>query len=618
MMDGKSLNITAAKIADLRALFPEVFSEDKIDFARLKETLGEEVFVVGEHYELSWAGKAEARKEIQKPTTATLIPNKEGSVNFGASENIFIEGENLEVLRILQKAYYGKIKMIYIDPPYNTGNDTFVYPDDYAERLTDYNKRASVTNGEGYLNKRDLWRKNTRENGHFHSVWLGMMYPRLYLARNLLRRDGVFFISIDDNEVANLKLLLDEIFGEENFEGHIHWRRRHNQPNDKTKMIALVGEHILAYTRDKDAYKKSGVGKVGLTGSFSNPDNDPRGEWASKPWKVGSDQSGSRYTIVSPTGKTLAEEWMGEKNTFDDLVKDHRIVWPKNGDGLPRKKYFRFEREEEGQCATNWWSHEEFGHNQAANDEMTELFGIKNVFSNPKPKRLIRGLLQIANVEGNGIVLDFFAGSGATAQAVLELNAEDFGTRKFICVQMPERLEEKSEAYKAGYRTIADICKARIKKVIENMQQARLTELELNGHQHPLGFQAFRLAPSNFKQWRGEVTGEEVLQQLEAFIHSEKEGSEGEKMLCELLLKWGYPLTVKVEATELNGQPVYVVEDGKLLVFFDDYNPAIKAYIHQRLPKEVVCLDRVFKNDDEILTNFQLGLREAGIELTIV
>ncbi|MEK7729441.1 MAG: site-specific DNA-methyltransferase, partial [candidate division KSB1 bacterium] len=508
--------------------------------------------------------------------------------------------------------------MIYIDPPYNTGNDSFVYPDDYAERLTDYNKRASVTTGEGYLNKRDLWRKNTRENGHFHSVWLGMMYPRLYLARNLLRRDGVFFISIDDNEVANLKLLLDEIFGEENFEGHIHWRRRHNQPNDKTKMIALVGEHILAYTRDKDAYKKSGVGKVGLTGSFSNPDNDPRGEWASKPWKVGSDQSGSRYTIVSPTGKTLAEEWMGEKNTFDDLVKDHRIVWPKNGDGLPRKKYFRFEREEEGQCATNWWSHEEFGHNQAANDEMTELFGIKNVFSNPKPKRLIRGLLQIANVEGNGIVLDFFAGSGATAQAVLELNAEDFGTRKFICVQMPERLEEKSEAYKAGYRTIADICKARIKKVIENMQQARLTELELNGHQHPLGFQAFRLAPSNFKQWRGEVTGEEVLQQLEAFIHSEKEGSEGEKMLCELLLKWGYPLTVKVEATELNGQPVYVVEDGKLLVFFDDYNPAIKAYIHQRLPKEVVCLDRVFKNDDEILTNFQLGLREAGIELTIV
>lgn len=617
-MDGKSLDITAEKIVQLRALFPEVFSEDKIDFARLKETLGEETFVLGEHYELSWAGKAEARREIQKQTTATLIPDKEGSVNASASENIFIEGENLEVLRVLQKSYYGKIKMIYIDPPYNTGNDSFVYPDDYAERLADYNKRANLTNGEGYLNKRDLWRKNTRENGHFHSVWLGMMYPRLYLARNLLRRDGVFFMSIDDNEVASLKLLLDEIFGEENFEGHIHWRRRHNQPNDKTKMIALVGEHILAYARDKDAYKKSGVGKVGLTGSFSNPDNDPRGEWASKPWKVGSDQSGSCYIIVSPTGKTLTEEWMGEKSTFDDLVKDNRIVWPKNGDGLPRKKYFRFAREEEGQCATNWWTHEEFGHNQAANDEMTELFGIKNVFSNPKPKRLIRGLLQIANVKENDLVLDFFAGSGTTAQAVLELNEEDSGNRKFICVQMPERLEEKSEAYKAGYRTIADICKARIQKAISKMQAARAAELKLSGELQPLGFQTFRLAPSNFKQWRGDATGEELLQQLEAFIHSEKEDSEGEKMLCELLLKWGNPLTVKVESTELNGQAVYVVEDGKLLVFFDDYNPAVKAYIHQRRPKEVVCLDRVFKNDDEALTNFQLGLKEAGIKLTIV
>ncbi|MCC7164168.1 MAG: site-specific DNA-methyltransferase [Anaerolineae bacterium] len=248
-MDGKSLDLTAEKIAQLRSLFPEVVTEDKIDFARLQDFLGGNLAFPGEHYELSWAGKAQARKEIQKQTTATLVPDKANSINFDATENIFIEGENMEVLRVLQRSYFGKIKMIYIDPPYNTGNDSFVYPDDYAERLADYQKRTGITDEEGFLNKQDLWRKNTRENGQFHSVWLSMMYPRLYLARNLLREDGVVFVSIDDNEAANLKVLMDEVFGEENFIDCVIWKKRYGG-GAKEKYLVTLHEYVLFYARD--------------------------------------------------------------------------------------------------------------------------------------------------------------------------------------------------------------------------------------------------------------------------------------------------------------------------------------------------------------------------------
>jgi very-short-patch-repair endonuclease len=246
-------------------------------------------------------------------------------------------------------------------------------------------------------------------------------------------------------------------------------------------MIGLVAEHILAFSKNQDTYKKLGVGKIDVTGEFSNPDNDARGNWASKPWKVGSNQTGSRYQITSPTGRVFDEEWMGDETTYKELFKDKRIIFPKNGGGLPRKKYFRYEREEEGQCATNWWHHSEFGHNQGANDEMTSLFGVKNVFDNPKPKEVARGLIQISNVKSSDIILDFFAGSGTTAQAVLELNKEDGGNRKFILVQMPEPCDEDSEAFKAGYKTIADIAKERIRRVIRKLTSPLAPLLEGRG-----------------------------------------------------------------------------------------------------------------------------------------
>ena len=437
--------------------FQELLSENKINLSK-------------EGYEIKFLGKSYAKLLSSTESKTVVTPDfthnsREANLN---SDNIYISGDNLDAIKHLLKSYSGKIKCIYIDPPYNTGKDDFVYPDNFEFTKETLAHAAGVEEDEA---ERIL----SMAGKSTHSAWLTFMYPRLLLARDLLKDDGVIFISIDDNEQANLKLICDEIFYEGNFEGHIHWRRRHNQPNDKTKMIGLVSEHILAYSKDKAKLKESGVGKIDLTGNFSNPDDDPRGDWATKPWKVGSDQSGSKYKITTPTGKVLVEEWMGEENTYNDLLDDKRIIFPRGGDGMPRKKYFRFEREEEGQCATNWWRHEEFGHNQKANDLMTELFGQKNIFSNPKPIELIRGLLQIGNVKNEDIVLDFFSGSASTAHAVMLMNADDDGKGniKYIMVQTSEKINKNEEAYAAGYRTIDEIGRARIEKAAEKIKNEK-------------------------------------------------------------------------------------------------------------------------------------------------
>ena len=303
-MDGMTMNIEQANVEKLKDVFPEVFADGKVDFDKLQGLLGHYIADDKEKYSFSWKGKADSLRLAQKRSTGTLRPCKEESKNWDTTENLYIEGDNLEVLKLLQSSYLNSIKMIYIDPPYNTGND-FVYTDDFADGIAHYKE---VT---GQATK-----SNPETAGRYHTNWLNMMYPRLKLARSLLSDDGVIFISIDDHEQANLKKICDEIFGEDNFEGHIHWRRRPNQPNDKTKMIGVVAEHILAYARNSAYLKEKGVGKIDITGKFSNPDNDPLGDWASKPWKVGSDQNGSRYTITLPSGEEVEGEWMGEKNTY--------------------------------------------------------------------------------------------------------------------------------------------------------------------------------------------------------------------------------------------------------------------------------------------------------------
>ncbi len=632
-MDGKSQNILHDQLAKLKEAFPEVVSENGVDWEKLKLTLGDDIALTNERYVLNWAGKSDAFRAIQTQTTATLKPQREQSIDFDTTQNIFIEGENLEVLKVLQKSYYGKVKMIYIDPPYNTGNDSFIYPDKFSESKAEYLKRIGDKDEAGYLTKEGFFRKNSKENGQYHSNWLSMMYPRLFLARNLLRDDGVIFVSIDDNEVHNLRLVVNEIFGEENFEGHIHWRRRHNQPNDKTKMIALVGEHILAYTKNSESFKNSGVGTIDLTGDFSNPDNDLRGDWASKPWKVGSDQNGSKYTIITPTGKTLDDEWMGEEETYKALLADKRIVFPKKGDGYPRKKYFRFERQEEGQSATNWWTHEQFGHNQGANERLSLLFGVKNIFSNPKPTELIRGLLQISDSGSDDIVLDFFAGAGTTADAIFQLNKEDGLARRFILVQLPEKTEEDTEAYKAGYKTISEISKARVRKASETISKEIEKETGLFDKTNiDLGFKVFTLEPSNFKIWRTDVieTEAELKRQMEVFVDPVRAVSEADSMAWEILLKSGFELTTPLEKIEIGGVPAYSIAGGEVLLLLEAATQeAIDAIIKQKsayvegqtsagMPQHVICLDRLFQGNDQMKTNTVLQMKDAGVEFRTI
>lgn len=623
MIEDKSLDVMAAKVAQLRELFPEVLSEGKIDFERLRDVLGDQIAFHNEHYELSWAGKSEARAEIQKTTSATLIPDAGGIPAEGCS-NIFIESENLEVLHVLQRSYFGKVKMIYIDPPYNTGNDSFVYPDDYTERLSEYKKRTGMTDENGFLNKQDCWKKNTKESGQFHSVWLSMMYPRLYLARNLLRDDGVIFISIDDNEAANLKLLCDEIFGAENFVGQMIWKRRASSAMADNN-VSTDHEYVICYHKgglnDFTGHKKD-------FNNYSNADDDTRGEWVLGDLTVGMTASmrpNQAYDIVDPaTGNTFSfnpnRVWAYIPDSMDRLIAEKRVYFPDDPNKRPMLKRFKNDLKSTFNPFSSLMM-DKVGLNTEATRSIQNLLG-GNIFDYSKPVSLLKTLIpQVCN--DADIILDFFAGSGTTAHAVLDLNEQDGGNRQFICVQMPEPLEESSEAYKSGYRTIADICKARIGKVITKLQTEREAAtvngdiFEASTPKQPLGFNCFKIAPSNFKQWRSDGENQTILEQLDLFRHSEKPDSDNHNMLIELLLKAGRPLTAAVETITINGQDLYNVESGSLLIFFDAFTPDVNKFIFNLKPQRVVCLDRVFKND-EALTNFQLNLKDAGIELQII
>jgi len=602
-----SYDILKERVEKIKAALPEAFEDGKINFATLKESLGE--FVEGEneeteHYAFTWPGKKQARRLAAKPPQGTLIPCKGDGVNEDTTGNVFIEGDNLEVLKLLQKSYKGKIKMIYIDPPYNTGND-FIYNDNFTQPLDEYLKLTKQIDEEG-----NPLVANTRTDGRFHSKWLNMMLPRLILARNLLRDDGLMFISIDDNECENLKKLCNEVFGEENFEGHIHWRRRHNQPNDPTKMIGIVAEHILAYAKDKPFYKQAGVGKIALTGDFSNPDNDPRGDWASKPWKTGSDQSGTTYKIKTPTGKIYNEEWMGEEATFKKLLDDNRIIFPNNGDGSPRKKYFKSEREAEGQCATNWWPSDQFGHNQGANSIMEDLMGRKNVFSNPKPPELIKNLMSIANCKKGDIVLDYFAGSCTTFHSA-KLYDEDIKT---ILIQIPEPIDAENRDQATGYEfckshrlptNIAEIGKERIRRTIKRII-SDAGRKNLAGKD--LGFKAFRLEKTHFASWR-DYNGANIDELMSLFSKQENtlvDKWKEENLLLEITLQEGFPLSsTKAKVLTIKDNIVWKVSstdcEHSIFVCLDSN---IKHKTIETLTltgKDIfICLDNAVSDEDKI------------------
>lgn len=608
-IEGQSLNITEYNIEQLKQLFPSIFTEGKIDFSALKSELGEHIETSDERYQFTWAGKEQAKRMATTPTLGTLRPAPEESVDWDSTENLYIEGDNLEVLKLLQKSYFKQVKMIYIDPPYNTGKD-FVYKDDFKDNLANYQRLTGQRDEEG----NPLF-TNSDTTGRYHSNWLNMMYPRLKLARNLLRDDGVIFISIDDNEVHNLRKICDEIFGEGNFEALACWRRRHNQPNDKSKMVAKVAENILIYSKNssvlskKKTYYGVPVSEDRLS-DYKNPDSDPKGDWTTNPWKAAVGRGGSRYEIITPTGKKFNEVWYGSKESFEELKLEGRVYWTDGGGGLPRIKIYREEAIKNGQPAINFLTHEKYGSNQDGSAELASLMLTSGLFDNPKPISLIGALLRIGTLDDD-IVIDFFSGSATTAHSVMRLNAEDGGNRKFIMVQIPEPTPEKSEARKAGYETIAEIGKERIRRAAAKIRE------EHPDTQVDLGFKVLKLDTSNVKKWQ--LTVETLTDDLFDAVDNIEEGRTPTDLLYEVLLKYGLSLTLPVEELKLGEHTVFNVAMGSLVACFDENITleTVQAIIDLATADtpvlRVVFRDNGFK-DDIVKTNAIQRLKQAGIE----
>ena len=611
----QSMSITEEQKRKLRQLFPEVFNEKKIDWERLKNTLGEELDNNQERYNINWPGKAGCFRIIQKPSLGTLKPCKKESLDWEKTQNLFIEGDNLEVLKLLQQSYYGKIKMIYIDPPYNTGKD-FIYPDKYSETLETYLQYTEQKDAEG---KR--FSTNLETDGRFHSKWINMMYPRLFLARNLLNEDGVIFISIDDNEMTNLRKICDEIFGEENFINCFLWNSTKSVTN--TAIVSIAHTYQLVYAKKIDffienrfAFRFPENGK-----GFSNPDNDPRGDWKADPFQVGGWRPNQQYEIKNPkTGQIYKPNtgcsWKNDYKTFLKLLGDNRIVFGVSGEAGPQRKRFLFEAEKRGKVSKTWW--DDVSTTANGTEIVKELFNGKNVFSNPKPVDLIKRMIQLGDHTKNGIVLDFFAGSATTAHAVCEKNLEDGGNRKYICVQLPEPTQENTEAYKAGYKNIADIGKERIRRVVKEIKKENEQKslLDQNKNNLDLGFKVFKLDNSNFKIWDEQVSkdkdsSKQIKMHLDELIDKK---STDEDLLYEILIKTGYPLTTKIKILTLSNKIVYSVENNALLICLEkQITKELIKEIAKLKPARVICLDIGFENKDQLKTNALETFKSHGV-----
>ncbi|MDD2353507.1 MAG: site-specific DNA-methyltransferase, partial [Atribacterota bacterium] len=588
----------------LRQLFPEVFTEDGIDFDRLKQTLGESIDTEKERYSMTWPGKSEAFQLIQNPSIGTLKPARDESVNFDNSENLFIEGDNLEVLKLLQKSYYGKIKMIYIDPPYNTGND-FIYPDDFKENLSTYLQYTGQVDAEGRK-----FSTNTDTEGRFHSKWLNMMYPRLFLAKNLLRDDGVIFISIDDNEVCNLRKICDEIFGEENFVAVLLKKSKIGGGSD-TKYIIKEHEYIICYSKNISRLPEMFV-KHDREYLKRYKEEDENGKYFWDTFARPGLKNPINYDIVAPDGSVINGDWIRSKNRFErDLEKGEIRFVKKNGGDWSVQ--FKQRLNIEGRKPRSLSS--DFGGTIEGKNEIRELLKNERIFLYPKSSKLLKYLINIIN-DKDAFILDFFAGSATTAHAVLDLNKEDGGNRKFIMVQLPEKCDEKSESYKAGFKTIADIGKERIRRVIAKIKQENSQSLFKN--QLDLGFKSFKLDSSNFKIWNTEGISPEqeaLEKQLELHINHINPDSSQEDILFEILLKAGYQLSDKVKKIELAGKNVYSVNEGAMLICLEKEltKEVIKA-MAERKPGRVICLDQGFANNDQLKTNAVQIMKSKGID----
>lgn len=615
-MDGYNDNINQQQIDKLAQLFPEVVTEGKIDWQKLQATLGEAVDL-GERYGLSWKGKGDVFAAIQEKTVQTLHPDRANSVDWDTTGNMFIEGDNLATLKILHKAYYGKVKMIYIDPPYNTGND-FIYNDDFKQTRRSYEAETGITDDEGNVVRDDGLRTNT--GGHKHSNWLNMMYPRLFLARNLLRQDGVVFVSIDDNEVHNLRLMMNEIFGEENFVAQLVWERAYAPKND-AKYVSNSHDYVLMYARSINEFT---IGRLKRTDEanarYSNPDNDPRGVWKPSDLSVKTYSAANDYSITTPSGRVIEPPasrcWSLSKKVFLERLQDNRIWFGPNGDSVPAIKRFLSELRHEGMAPTSILFYKDVGHSQEGAKEVVSLFNGEGSFDGPKPVRLIKRLITMSGVKDEDIILDFFSGSGTTAHAVAELNAEDGGNRRWICVQLPELTDEKSEAYKAGYHTIADIARERIRRAGAKIRANQADKLLSRNVPLDLGFRAYRVSDSNFKQWNELVSDpEEIRQQALANLDPLEEGATDDDLLTEFLLKRGISPLAQVERHD---NFCFIPSEKLAICLAHSMTEELFATILAAKPSSTIILDRAFGGDINLKVNLLLQAERQGVEVEVV
>ena len=604
-MDGMTMNIEQANVEKLKEVFPEVFADGKVDFDKLQGLLGHYIADDKEKYSFSWKGKADSLRLAQKRSTGTLRPCKEESKNWDTTENLYIEGDNLEVLKLLQSSYLNSIKMIYIDPPYNTGND-FVYTDDFADGIAHYKE---VT---GQATK-----SNPETAGRYHTNWLNMMYPRLKLARNLLTDDGVIFISIDDNEQANLKKLCDEVFGEDNFVACIVWEKRFTRSNN-ARLFASLTDYILVYRKSSVVDYLRAPRTEKSDSIYSNPDNDPRGVWTSVSYvnpATKEQRPNLTYPIINPiTGQEVnhpTNAWKYEYERHLIHVKENRLYWGANGENTyPRLKKFLCEVED-GMVPVNLWKREDVGTTDAASKELSILMGAK-IFDFPKPVDLVKFMSQIVASDKDSIILDFFSGSATTAHAVMQLNAEDGGHRRFICVQLPEKTDEQSEAYKAGYKTICEIGKERIRRAGEKIKEENKDKEGIENLD--IGFKVFKLDSSNLVKWDNTPTTdeEEVKKRIQQSLFYLVEGREDLDLVYEIMLKYGLSLTLPVEERKFDGVTAYIINhpDYKVLVCLA---PNITLSAVEEMDKETIgtyiFADRCFA-DANILSNTEEILKK--------
>lgn len=651
-MDGTSLTPEQEKLNALKQVLPEVFAEGKVDWEKLKATLGEDINFSNERYVLNWAGKSEAFKVLQAPTTKTLVPAKEESVNFDDTEHIFIEGENLEVLKVLQKSYFGKVKMIYVDPPYNTGADHFIYPDKFSESKSDYEKRVGDKDEEGYMTKDGMFKKNSKENGQYHSNWLNMMYPRLLLAKNLLREDGVIFISIDDNEVMNLRLMMNEVFGEENFIESIIWKNKYGA-GAKTKGFISTHEYILCYSKNALDNIEGPLGESQLKAHNKKDDNYAlRGPYRTQP--VQTKSLGDRPNLVYPVKYNGDEiwpnkQWVWSKERMMKSIENNEVEIEKRKDGTYSIRSKQYLRDENGKLRKGKPLSVMNGpFTQEGTQEIRKLFE-KDVFPFPKPSTLIKYFYDLTineKEDEEAIYLDFFAGSAPSAEAILKLNSENPNIkRKFLCVQLSELTEEGSVAKKQGYETISDVAKERIRRVIVNVKEETQVEIEkiekeiikLNEElpteenktkienfqsrikllkQQDLGFKVLKLTDSNFKQWQ-QITGKDkqaLEEQMKLFVDPVAKNATTENMVYELLLKSGKDLNSTIEAKD----GFYAINESELVLILEKANQELIDTVIASKPQKVIALDKLFKGNDQLKTNASLQMKDAGIEFKTI